>query len=60
MRGLIIGEHSRAHLGGADGGSVEVAQLSQSRTRGSPSCNGRHNEFGSRQGAPISGKVVAG
>ena len=60
MRRLMIGERTRAHFGRTDGGSVKVAQLPQSRTRRSPSCDGRHNEFGSCQGAPILGKVVAG
>jgi hypothetical protein len=56
----MIGERTRAHFGRTDGGLVEVAQLPQSHTRGSPSCDGRHNEFGSCQGAPISGKFVGG
>ena len=59
VRRLIVGERSRAHVGRADGGLVEVTQFPQSRTRAPPPCDLRDSEFGSPQGAPISHKIVA-
>jgi hypothetical protein len=59
VRRVIVGERSRARFGCTDGGLVEVAQLPQSRARGSPLCGRREGKVGSPQGSLIPGKVVA-